>query len=125
MGRAAHVRRGREPPGDAEAILDAAGSTLLVVDDSSPDGTGAIADELAAGEPRIQVLHRPGKQGSDAHIDGFRVALAGGAQLVIQMDADWSHSPAYLPALVAAIDDGADLVIGSRYVAGAASATRG
>ena len=107
-------------PGISRAILDALpGSTLLVVDDASPDGTGVIADELADAEPRIKVLHRASKQGlGRAYIDGFRVALAGGAQRVVQMDADWSHSPAYLPSLMAAIDDGADLVIGSRYTAG-------
>jgi dolichol-phosphate mannosyltransferase len=106
--------------GISRAILDALpGATLLVVDDASPDGTGAIADELAASEPRIRVKHRPGKQGlGRAYIDGFRVALAADAQRVVQMDADWSHSPSYLPALMAALDDGADLVIGSRYVAG-------
>jgi dolichol-phosphate mannosyltransferase len=107
-------------PGISRAILDALpGSTLLVVDDASPDGTGALADELAASEPRIRVRHRAGKQGlGRAYIDGFRVALAGGAERVVQMDADWSHSPAYLPSLMAAIDAGADLVIGSRYTAG-------
>ena len=112
----------------AAAILEQLpGSKLLVVDDSSPDGTGAVADKLAADEPRIKVLHRPGKQGlGRAYVAGFRVALDGGAQRIVQMDADWSHHPAYLPALVGAIDgDGpqagasaADLVIGSRYVNG-------
>jgi dolichol-phosphate mannosyltransferase len=107
-------------PGISRAILDALpGSVLLVVDDASPDGTGAIADELAATEPRIRVRHRAGKQGlGRAYIDGFRVALAGAAERIVQMDADWSHSPAYLPSLLAAIDEGADLVIGSRYTAG-------
>jgi dolichol-phosphate mannosyltransferase len=107
-------------PGISRAILETLpGSTLLVVDDASPDGTGALADELAATEPRIHVKHRPGKQGlGRAYIDGFRVALAADAQRIIQMDADWSHSPSYLPALMAALDGGADLVIGSRYVAG-------
>jgi dolichol-phosphate mannosyltransferase len=103
------------------------GSTLLIVDDSSPDGTGALADRLAAEEPRIRVLHRPAKQGlGKAYVDGFRAALNGGAAKVVQMDADWSHDPAYLPHLVGTLDSGAgggdqagvDLVIGSRYVAG-------
>jgi dolichol-phosphate mannosyltransferase len=107
-------------PGISRAILDALpGSVLLVVDDASPDGTGAIADELSATDPRVRVRHRAGKQGlGRAYIDGFGVALAGGAERVVQMDADWSHSPAYLRSLMAALDDGADLVIGSRYVAG-------
>jgi dolichol-phosphate mannosyltransferase len=94
------------------------GATLLVVDDSSPDGTGGLADELAAAEPRVQVLHRPGKQGlGRAYGAGFRQALAGGATRVVQMDADFSHDTAYLPGLVAALDT-ADLALGSRYVAG-------
>ena len=103
------------------AILQALpGATLLVVDDSSPDGTGELAEELATGDPRIRVLHRPGKQGlGRAYLDGFRVALADGASTVIQMDADWSHDPAALPSLVAPlVDDRADLVIGSRYTRG-------
>ena len=108
-------------PGIADAILAALpGSTLLVVDDNSPDGTGARADELASANPRIRVHHRPGKQGlGRAYLDGFGVALAGGAERVVQMDADFSHDPATLPALIAPLEAGqADLVIGSRYVAG-------
>ena len=95
-------------------------ATLLVVDDGSPDGTGHIADDLAAVDLRIRVRHRREKQGlGRAYLDGFRVALAGGAAIVIQMDADWSHDPDALPALIAPIVDGsADLVIGSRYTAG-------
>jgi dolichol-phosphate mannosyltransferase len=94
--------------------------TLLVVDDSSPDGTGRLADELATAEPRVRVHHRPAKQGlGRAYLDGFRVALEGGARTVVQMDADWSHDPTALPALVAPIAAAdADLVIGSRYVPG-------
>jgi dolichol-phosphate mannosyltransferase len=103
------------------AILEALpGATLLVVDDGSPDGTGGIADGLAAAERRILVRHRPQKQGlGRAYLDGFDVALAGGATIIVQMDADWSHDPAALPALIAPIVDGtADLVIGSRYTKG-------
>jgi dolichol-phosphate mannosyltransferase len=104
----------------AAAILEALpGAHLLVVDDDSPDGTGAIADGLAAQDDRVSVLHRAGKEGlGKAYIDGFGVALEGGARRIVQMDADWSHSPAALPALLAPLDDGADLVIGSRYTAG-------
>jgi dolichol-phosphate mannosyltransferase len=105
----------------AAAILAALpGATLLVVDDSSPDGTGDIAEELAAADDRIRVRHRLAKQGlGRAYLDGFGVALTGGARIVIQMDADWSHDPAVLPALVAPIaGDRADLVIGSRYTKG-------
>ena len=108
-------------PGIAEAILAALpGATLLVVDDSSPDGTGEIAEQLAAADPRVRVLHRKLKQGlGRAYLDGFRVALAAGAAMVLQMDADWSHDPAHLPDLIRPIGDGAaDLVIGSRYVRG-------
>jgi dolichol-phosphate mannosyltransferase len=102
------------------AILSALpGAHLLVVDDDSPDGTGAIADELAAQDPRITVKHRAAKQGlGKAYIDGFGVALEAGASRVVQMDADWSHSPDYLPALMAPLDQDADLVIGSRYTRG-------
>ena len=95
-------------------------ATLLVVDDESPDGTGRLADDLAAFDPRIRVRHRPVKQGlGRAYLDGFGVALAGGATTVVQMDADFSHDPAALPGVVAPIADGtADLVIGSRYTKG-------
>ena len=104
----------------AGAILEQlpAERRLLIVDDSSPDGTGEIADRLAAGDPDVEVLHRPGKQGlGPAYVAGFRRALDGGAALVAQMDADFSHDPADLPRLLAATGD-ADLVLGSRYVDG-------
>jgi dolichol-phosphate mannosyltransferase len=107
--------------GIAAAILEALpGATLLVVDDGSPDGTGRIADELAAADGRIRVRHRTAKQGlGRAYLDGFGVALDGGAEIVVQMDADWSHDPATLPSLIGPIvDDAADLVIGSRYAPG-------
>jgi len=103
------------------AILEALpGATLLVVDDSSPDGTGDVADGLAAADPRVRVRHRAAKQGlGRAYLDGFGVALEGGASIVIQMDADWSHDPRSLPGLIAPLtDDRADLVIGSRYTKG-------
>ena len=95
-------------------------ATILVVDDSSPDGTGDIADELAAADTRIRVRHRAVKQGlGRAYLDGFSVALTGGADIVVQMDADFSHDPATLPSLVDPIRSGeADLVIGSRYTRG-------
>ena len=107
--------------GIATAILDALpGATLLVVDDGSPDGTGAIADGMAGADARIRVRHRSAKQGlGRAYLDGFNVALNGGAEIVVQMDADWSHDPTVLPALIAPIAAGdADLVIGSRYTPG-------
>jgi dolichol-phosphate mannosyltransferase len=91
---------------------------VLVVDDNSPDGTGAIADRLAAELEPVEVLHRPQKAGlGRAYVAGFEHALRSGAELVIEMDADFSHDPADLPRLVAAAE-GADLVLGSRYVAG-------
>ena len=91
---------------------------ILVVDDSSPDGTGQIADRLAAEHDDVSVLHRPGKQGlGPAYLAGFSAALEGGAELIVQMDADLSHDPAELPRLVEAAQD-ADLVVGSRYVPG-------
>lgn len=95
-----------------------AGARILVVDDDSPDGTGALADRLAAERPAVEVLHRPAKEGlGPAYIAGFRRALAGGAGLVLEMDADFSHDPADLGRLLAASTE-ADLVIGSRYVSG-------
>ena len=95
-----------------------AGSRILIVDDGSPDGTGEIADSLAARDERVTVLHRAIKAGiGPAYVAGFRVALAEGAGLVVQMDADFSHDPAYLPVLLAAAAD-ADVVVGSRYVPG-------
>lgn len=103
-----------------EAALERlpAGSTVLVVDDSSPDGTGELADRLAARHEGVQVLHRPRKEGlGPAYVAGFREALAGGAGLICQMDADLSHDPADLPLLLAAAEAN-DLVIGSRYVPG-------
>jgi dolichol-phosphate mannosyltransferase len=108
-------------PGIAAAILEALpAAVLLVVDDSSPDGTGDLAERLASEDPRIRVRHRPGKQGlGRAYLDGFRDALGGGAEIVVQMDADWSHDPEVLPELVAPVaEDRADLVIGSRYTRG-------
>jgi dolichol-phosphate mannosyltransferase len=91
---------------------------VLVVDDASPDGTGALADRLATEIPGVEVLHRAGKDGlGSAYLAGYRHAVAGGAELVIVMDADFSHDPQHLPAMIAAAAD-SDLVLGSRYVAG-------
>ena len=92
--------------------------TILVVDDSSPDGTGDLADRLAGEHPEVRVMHRPAKQGlGRAYLAGFGDALARGADLILEMDADYSHDPADLPRLIAAAD-AADLVLGSRYVPG-------
>jgi dolichol-phosphate mannosyltransferase len=102
------------------AQLEEAGGphTVLIVDDSSPDGTGEIADRLARELDRVRVLHRPAKQGlGRAYLAGFAVALEDGAELVLEMDSDFSHDPADLPRLIAAAG-AADLVIGSRYVPG-------
>lgn len=91
---------------------------VLVVDDGSPDGTGALADEFAAGDPRICVLHRATKSGlGAAYLAGFRQALQGPYQVIVEMDADGSHAPEDLPMLLTALAD-ADLVLGSRYVPG-------
>jgi dolichol-phosphate mannosyltransferase len=96
--------------------------TILVVDDDSPDGTGRIADRLAAADARIAVLHRTAKEGlGPAYRAGFRRALAGGADYVVEMDCDFSHDPRDLPRLVAAAAH-ADVVLGSRYVRGGAVA---
>lgn len=106
--------------GISRAILEALpGARLLVVDDASPDGTGQLADGLAADDGRIAVKHRAAKEGlGKAYMAGFEIALEEGAGRIVQMDADWSHSPDYLPELMAAIDRGAGLVIGSRYARG-------
>src|SRR4029079_10955134 len=92
---------------------------VLIVDDNSPDGTGEIADQLAAEDDDLTVLHREAKEGlGPAYIAGFRQALAAGAEVIVEMDADFSHDPVDLPQLLAAVDDGADLAIGSRFVPG-------
>ena len=94
------------------------GSRILVIDDSSPDGTGEIADQLAAEREDVEVLHRRRKEGlGPAYLAGFRTALDLGADLVLEMDCDFSHDPADVPRLVAAAEE-ADLVLGSRYVPG-------
>jgi dolichol-phosphate mannosyltransferase len=112
--------------GNVEAVVGAALSHLpadahvLIVDDGSPDGTGEIAARLAASELRVEVLRRPRKEGlGPAYIAGFRRAISAGAGFLLEMDADFSHDPADLPRLLAAVaDGGADLAIGSRYVPG-------
>ena len=92
---------------------------VLVVDDNSPDGTGRLADDLAAADPQVHVLHRTSKDGlGAAYLHGFREALAAGYEVIGEMDCDGSHQPEQLPRLVAALEDGADLVIGSRWVPG-------
>jgi dolichol-phosphate mannosyltransferase len=95
-----------------------ASARILIVDDNSPDGTGEIADRLAAQNESVEVLHRPQKEGlGPAYIAGFKRALAAGAGRVLEMDSDFSHDPAYLPRLLEA-GEKADLAIGSRYVPG-------
>jgi dolichol-phosphate mannosyltransferase len=91
---------------------------VLVVDDNSPDSTGLIVEEMAAREPRLSVIHRPGKLGlGTAYIAGFKKALATGAERILTMDADYSHHPRYIPEMIERSQT-ADLVIGSRYVRG-------
>ena len=91
---------------------------LLVVDDNSPDGTGQIADGLAGSDERVQVLHRAGKLGlRSAYLAGFRIALDNGAEVVVQMDADFSHDPAALVDMLARLES-SEVVLGSRYVSG-------
>jgi dolichol-phosphate mannosyltransferase len=102
------------------ALLERLGpeDRVLVIDDSSPDGTGELADGLAAKYDRVEVLHRPAKEGlGPAYLAGFRRALAGGAELILEVDCDFSHDPDDVPRLIAAAAD-ADLVLGSRYVVG-------
>ena len=109
----------RENLADIAAAITDQGYFLCVVDDGSPDGTGAIADSLSATDPRISVIHRPRKEGlGPAYTEAFNALIAGESRVIIEMDADFSHDPADLPRLVEAVEDGADLAIGSRYVAG-------
>ncbi len=100
-------------------VIDTARDVVLVIDDNSPDGTGQIADRLATEHDWLQVLHRTGKEGlGKAYLAGFERALALGAELVVEIDCDFSHDPADVPRLVAACEAGADLALGSRYVRG-------
>jgi dolichol-phosphate mannosyltransferase len=99
-------------------VLDTERDAVLVIDDSSPDGTGAIADRLAQELPWVSVLHRESKEGiGPAYVAGFRRALSDGAELLLEMDCDFSHAPADVPRLLEAARE-ADLVLGSRYVEG-------
>jgi dolichol-phosphate mannosyltransferase len=104
------------------AAVTEQGYRVLVVDDSSPDGTGDLADRIAAGDPLVTVIHRPVKEGlGPAYAAGFDQALGAGAEIIVEMDADFSHDPADLARLVTAVEDGADMAIGSRYVRGGAT----
>jgi dolichol-phosphate mannosyltransferase len=95
------------------------GDRVLVIDDNSPDGTGKLADTLVAAHPFVDVLHRERKEGlGRAYIAGFHRALADGAELVLEMDCDFSHDPNAVPLLIGAAENGADLVLGSRYIRG-------
>jgi len=100
-------------------VLDTSRDRVLVIDDASPDGTGEIADRLAAELLLLEVLHRARKEGiGRAYLAGFRHVLATDAQLVLEMDCDFSHDPNDVPRLIAACEDGADVALGSRWVAG-------
>jgi dolichol-phosphate mannosyltransferase len=111
--------------GNLERMLRALGEVLreddrvLVIDDNSPDGTGELAEELAHELPFVSVLHRSQKEGlGPAYLAGFRRALEEGAELVVEMDCDFSHDPKDVPRLIEAAENGADIAIGSRYVPG-------
>lgn len=105
-------------PSLVDEILASTDAHVVVIDDNSPDGTGQIAEILASSESRVSVIHRPRKEGlGRAYVDGFRRALAQGFDLIFQMDADFSHQPRYLPAMIDALKR-ADVVIGSRYIEG-------
>ncbi|MCA9666003.1 MAG: polyprenol monophosphomannose synthase [Myxococcales bacterium] len=110
----------------AEVFKHAPRADLLIVDDNSPDGTGDIADRLASEDERVHVLHRAGKLGlGTAYVAGFRYGLAEGYDLLLEMDADFSHDPKYLPHFIERAAGGADLVLGSRYIAGGGTANWG
>jgi dolichol-phosphate mannosyltransferase len=95
------------------------GAELLFVDDNSPDGTGALLDELAAADPRVHVMHRAGKLGlGTAYVEGFLWGIARGHRFLFETDADGSHDPRYLAQMLGLAEDGADVVVGSRYVPG-------
>jgi dolichol-phosphate mannosyltransferase len=113
--------------GIGERLLAALPKTdLLFVDDNSPDGTGGLLDEMAAAQPRIHVMHRAGKLGlGTAYIEGFQWGLARDYEYLFEMDADGSHDPQYLPTMLSLAEDGADLVVGSRYVPGGGTANWG
>jgi dolichol-phosphate mannosyltransferase len=103
----------------AQFLAGLDGCDLLFVDDNSPDGTGQLLDQLAVADKRINVMHRAGKLGlGTAYIEGFTWGLARDYQYLFEMDADGSHDPQYLPGMLALAEDGADVVVGSRYVPG-------
>lgn len=104
----------------AQRFLDGLpGVEILFVDDNSPDGTGPLLDQIAANEPRIHVMHRAGKLGlGTAYVQGFTWGMARDFDFLFEMDADGSHDPKYLPTMLALAEDGADVVVGSRYVPG-------
>src|SRR3954454_21908032 len=112
-------RENLEPMLRALAAVVREGDTVLVIDDASPDGTGALADALAAELSFVDVLHRERKEGlGPAYLAGFRRALAGDAELILEMDCDFSHDPKDVPRLIGVAEGGADVVLGSRYVEG-------
>jgi dolichol-phosphate mannosyltransferase len=116
---AANIEAVAAAAGEALARAPCADFRVLVVDDSSPDGTGAIADRLCGAHDWMRVLHRTAKEGiGPAYLAGFKYALDNGADCVLEMDSDFSHDPADLPRLIEAIRGGADLALGSRYVPG-------
>ncbi len=100
-------------------VIDPERDSVLVIDDNSPDGTGALADRLSEDLPWVSVLHRARKEGlGAAYLAGFPLALASGAAYILEMDCDFSHDPGDVPRLIAACDDGADLALGSRWIRG-------
>lgn len=111
----------RENVGDVteKFLAPVADAEILFIDDNSPDGTGELADQLAADDPRVHVLHRPEKLGlGTAYLEGFRWGLEQGFDYILEMDADFSHHPRYLPEMIRLAEEGADMVVGSRYVQG-------
>jgi dolichol-phosphate mannosyltransferase len=107
-------------------VLDPSRDRVLVIDDDSPDGTGVVADALAGELPWVDVLHRAHKEGlGPAYLAGFRRALESDAELVLEVDCDFSHDPGDVPRLIAACEEGADIALGSRYVPGGATVNWG
>jgi dolichol-phosphate mannosyltransferase len=119
-------RENLEPMVRALGAVLPPGGAVLIIDDNSPDGTGQIADRLAGELEWVDVLHRPEKEGlGRAYVDGFQHVLAGDVEFVLEMDCDFSHDPADVPRLIAAVESGADLALGSRYVPGGGTADWG
>ncbi|MFA5859734.1 MAG: glycosyltransferase, partial [Elusimicrobiota bacterium] len=111
--------KGNVEPMTTQILQQNDGIDVLIIDDNSPDGTGEIAKKLSESNPRVKFISRPGKLGlGSAYYKGFRYGYDNGYDYIFSIDSDFSHDPKYLPEMIAAMDNGADLTVGSRYVPG-------